>query len=125
MIKKIKLFDQLDDLYVEQEVLMKQSSAYKQKNNIKWVDLVKKRGKVWKKIDKLERFTWSKEARDSFKKFEIEGIEESGGSRGFTFKNKQIKLKFHKKPNCSLIKIFYNRIKIPNTNPLNYKHQIP
>ena len=60
MIKKIKLFDQLDDLYVEQEVLMKQSSAYKQKNNIKWVDLDKKRVKVWKKIDKLERLLANK-----------------------------------------------------------------
>ena len=28
---KKSLFDQLDDLYIEQEVLMKQSSAYQQK----------------------------------------------------------------------------------------------
>ena len=93
MVKKIKLFDQLEALYIEQEVLMKQSSALEQKKNIKWVSVTEKREKVWKKIHKLERFTWSKEARDSFKKFKIEGIEESGGSRGFTFKNKQIKFR--------------------------------
>ena len=37
MVKKIKLFDQLEALYIEQEVLMKQSSALQQKKNIKFL----------------------------------------------------------------------------------------
>ena len=93
MIKKIKLFDQLEELYIEEEVLMNQSSALRQKGNIKWVHVTEKREKVWKKIHKLERFTWSKEARDSFKKFKIEGIEETGGYRGFNYKNKKIRFR--------------------------------
>jgi len=98
---KKNLFDQLDDLYIEKEVLAKQESAYQQKKNDKWFSIHKKRERIQKKIEKLERFTWSKEARDSFKKFEIEGIEEAGGCRGFKYKNKKIRFRSRCK-RCSM-----------------------
>lgn len=92
---KKSLFEQYDNMGFELELINKQISRLEKLDDYgnKNVNLHAKRDKLSKKKDKFykEKIGWSDESSDSFIKFKIDGINESGG-RTFTFKKKHIRL---------------------------------
>mgnify|MGYP001219405453 CR=1 FL=1 len=105
------------------------------KKNDKWFNIHNKRERIHNKINKLERScNWSKEARESFQKFNIEGIEESGlAARVFRYKNKIIRIRSRCKkcgtgyPNKSdyVDKVLTNGDEVWRCGTCKYLHQDP